>query len=79
MDIGNVSHNALLGINKGLNQANSASQKLASADQLSGEKDGQDTAKALLELKQAETQVKASAKVAQTAGDIIGSILDVRA
>ncbi len=79
MDVGSISHNALLGINKGLNQANEASSKLASADQLSNESSTQDTITNIVELKQAELQVQASAKVAQTASDIIGSIIDIKA
>ena len=79
MDVGTVSQNALLGITKGFNQASSASAKLASADQLNNETSSKDTTQALLELKQAELQIQSSAKVAQTAGDIIGSIIDIRA
>ena len=78
MDVGSISHNALLGIYKGLNQANEASTKLASADQLSNESSTQDTMTNTVELKQAELQVQASAKVAQTASDIIGSIIDIK-
>lgn len=79
MNIGSISQNALLGINKGLNQANNASQKLASAEQLSGDKSSQDTTKELLALEQAKQQVQISARVAQTAGDVIGSIIDIKA
>lgn len=79
MDVGSVSQNALLGITRGLNQAARASGELASAKQLNGEQSLKDTAKNLVALKQAETQVQVSAKVAQTAGDIIGSLLDVTA
>ncbi|MEW5008371.1 MAG: hypothetical protein RPR28_09005 [Cycloclasticus sp.] len=77
MDVGSISQNALLGINKGINQANEASQNLASRDQLSGE--NTNSAKELIALKEAETQVQISAKVAQTAGDVIGSIIDIKA
>lgn len=79
MDVGSISQNALLGISKGLNQANNASAKLASAGQLSDEHSQQDKTQALTELKQAEAQVQLSAKVAQTAGDVIGSIIDITA
>ena len=79
MDIGSVSQNALLGISRGLNQAANASATLASADQLNKDNSDKDTTKALLDLKQASTQVQISAKVAQTAGDVIGSIIDIRA
>lgn len=79
MDVGTVSQNALLGITRGINQAATASAKLASSEQLNNETSTKDTTKALLELKQAEIQVQSSAKVAQTAGDIIGSIIDIRA
>ena len=79
MDVGSVSQSALLGITKGVNQAAAASAKLASSSQLNNDSSSKDTTKALLQLKQAEVQVQISAKVAQTAGDIIGSIIDIRA
>ncbi|MBV1875584.1 MAG: hypothetical protein KUG50_03060 [Cycloclasticus sp.] len=79
MNVGSIIQNATLGINNGLNQANSASQKLASSEQLSGEKSDQETTKELIALQQAEQQVQISARVAQTAGDVIGSIIDIRA
>lgn len=83
MDVGSISQSAVAGINRGINrginQADAASQRLASSEQSSGAKSGQDTAKDLIALKQAEIQVQASARVAQTAGDVIGSILDVHA
>jgi len=79
MDVGSIGQNALLGINKGFNQANQASAKIASNQQVNDNSTTQDIAKNLVELKQAELQVKASAKVAQTAGDIIGSIIDIKA
>lgn len=79
MNVASINQSALLGINNGLNQANSASQKLASSEQLNGEKPNQDSTKELVALKQAELQVQASARVAQTAGDVIGSIIDIRA
>lgn len=79
MNVGSINQSALLGINNGLNQANSASQKLASSEQLTGEKPNQETAKELIALQQAEQQVQISARVAQTAGDVIGSIIDIKA
>lgn len=79
MNVASINQSALLGINNGLNQANTASQKLASSEQLNGEKPNQDSTKELVALKQAELQVQASARVAQTAGDVIGSIIDIRA
>jgi len=79
MNVASINHSALLGINNGLNQANTASQKLASSEQFIGEKPNQDSTKELVALKQAEQQVQASARVAQTAGDVIGSIIDIRA
>ncbi|MEW4982012.1 MAG: hypothetical protein AB1Y26_02095 [Cycloclasticus sp.] len=79
MNVGSISQSALLGINNGLNQANNASQKLASSEQLSGEKSDKETTQDLLALQQAKQQVQMSASVAQTAGDVIGSIIDVRA
>jgi len=79
MNIGSISQSALQGINNGLKQASEASQQLASSDQLNGERSDKDTVKNLMDLKQAENQVKISARVAQTAGDVIGSIINIRA
>jgi hypothetical protein len=79
MDVGSITYSAVAGINKGLNQANEASAKLASAEQSSTDQSNEDTTKALVELKQAEIQVQVSARVAQTAGDVIGSIIDITA
>ncbi len=79
MNVGSISQSALLGINNGLSQANNASQKLASSEQLNGEKSDKETTQDLLALQQANQQVQISAKVAQTAGDVIGSIIDIRA
>jgi len=77
MDVGQLSQNALSGIHRGVSQANEASQKLAGREQLSGE--NTNSSKELIALKEAETQVQISAKVAQTAGDVIGSIIDIKA
>jgi len=78
MNVGAISQSALLGINRGITQADQASSKLSSADQ-SAENKTKDSAQELVELKQAEQQVQASARVAQTAGDVIGSIIDIQA
>lgn len=78
MNVGAISQSALLGINRGITQADQASSKLASAEQLADNKT-KDSAQELVELKQAEQQVQTSARVAQTAGDVIGSIIDIQA
>ncbi|MBV1951817.1 MAG: hypothetical protein KUG64_06450 [Cycloclasticus sp.] len=78
MNVGAISQSALLGINRGITQADQASSKLAGAEQLADNKT-KDSAQELVELKQAELQVQASARVAQTAGDVIGSIIDIQA
>jgi len=77
MDVTSISQSALSGISKGVNQANEASQKLAGREQLSGE--NTNATKELIALKEAETQVQISSKVARTANDIIGSIIDMKA
>ncbi len=78
MNVGAISQSALLGINRGIAQAEQASSKLASTDQLSNN-EAKDPVQELVNLKQAEHQVQASARVAQTAGDVIGSIIDIKA
>lgn len=79
MDVGSLTYSATAGINRGLSQANEAGAKLVSADQSSNDQSNKDTTRALVELKQAEIQVQVSARVAQTAGDVIGSIIDITA
>ena len=79
MDVGSITYSSVVGISRGINQANEASAKLASAEQSSNDQSNKETTQALVELEQGKIQVQASARVAQTAGDVIGSIIDIHA
>jgi len=65
----------LAGIQKGMVDAQQAANKINDASQLKSESPGKMT-EAVIELKQAETQVKASSQVVQTASEMAGSLFD---
>ena len=86
MDVGSALNSGLQGINRGLQGAQRNAEAIASFSANSGAgEDGArginsaDVASELVDLKQNELQVKASAKVIESVGESIGSILDVRA
>jgi len=64
------------GLQRATQRADEASLKIAQATTTEPE---QDLVEPLVELKQAELQASASAKVVETADRVLGSLLDVRA
>ena len=64
------------GFQRATQRAADASQQIAQAGTTQPE---QDLVKPLVELKQAEQQAGASAKVIETADKVLGSLLDIRA
>lgn len=68
---------AQMGIQHGLEGAGRAVAKIASAKQFNND-NPTDLAKAVVELKDAKTQVQASARVMRTADEILGTMLDVK-
>lgn len=66
----------IAGIQKGLGDAAKSAAKIASAEQLSSDNPATGTTQAMVELKQAEIQVKASAAVIKRSDDMMGSLLD---
>lgn len=66
----------LAGIQKGMADAHRSAEKLANSAQLSGDAPTEDMAASLVELNQAEIQVKASAKVVEAYNNTAGSLLD---
>lgn len=73
MDIsGSASQYAIEGMRKGFGQLDKASKELANPNQ-------PNKASGLIETKQSETQVEASAKSFKAANDQIGTLLDVMA
>ncbi|VAW84703.1 hypothetical protein MNBD_GAMMA16-1999 [hydrothermal vent metagenome] len=73
--ISSAMNTGLAGIQKGMVDAQQAASKINDASQLKSEPPGKVT-EAAIELKQAETQVKASAQVVQTANEMVGSLFD---
>jgi len=69
--------NAQMGIQHGLENAGRAVAKIASAKQFNND-NPTDLAKAVVELKDAKTQVQASVRVMRTADEILGTMLDVK-
>ena len=66
----------VMGIQKGLDSLNRDAAQIASAGQFKNES-STDLAKSLTNLTLDKLQVAASAKVVKTAGDTIGTLLDV--
>lgn len=64
------------GIQKGMADAQRSAEKLASSAQLAGDTPTEDMAASLVELNQAEIQVKASAKVVEAYNNTAGALLD---
>ena len=78
MAISGVTGAGVQGVQNGLRQAEDAAQRIA-RNGATEPADAGGLAEAAIDLKQAETQVKASAKVVEAADDMLGSLLDTRA
>ncbi len=74
-----VQSSAILGIQRGLDGIRKNAAEIASSDQLN--QAGQDTnvESSLVELKQNEVQVQASAKVVSALDEVLGSIINTEA
>lgn len=75
MSISSSLLSGLQGIKTGFDRADMASAQIASF----GVRDNAKLAQNLIELKQSEFQVKASANVVKTADAVLGSLLDIKA
>lgn len=80
MAIGSVSPNSLFatgvkGVQTGIAGANDAAGKIARL----GTEQGGDVATPVVELKQNELQVKASAAVIKSADEMLGTLIDIKA
>jgi hypothetical protein len=75
--IGGAFSAGLAGIQKGQEQVTQGAQKVASANTQRPVEPNQDIAKSLMEEKQGQRQVEASAKVVDTANQTIGSLVDI--
>ena len=68
-------NSGMAGIQKGMADAQHAASRIANATQLKSDQPTE-VVKAAVELKQAETQVKASAEVVETVSEMVGSLFD---
>lgn len=76
--IPSISQSAVTGIQRGLQQANHAAGKLASAANATGMIEIKEVSSSLVDLTIAKHQVQASAKVIQTENQLRGSLLDIK-
>ena len=75
MTIGSVLNNGVVGIQKGLSNMNRASAEIAQVG--SSEDPASDLTQSAVSLLESKLQVQASAKVLETAGKTMGSIIDI--
>ena len=83
MSVGSILGTGLEGINRAMQGMQRNAEAITqmgsgSEDQVDHANTG-DLAKEMVEMKQNELQVKASAKVIESAGETIGTLLDIRA
>ncbi|PCH61401.1 MAG: hypothetical protein COC05_00990 [Gammaproteobacteria bacterium] len=76
MRIDSAFNNGLLGVQRGLSQAQQSANDIAGA---AARKDAtvSDVSRAVVDLRQAELQVQASAQVVKTADELRGSLIDI--
>lgn len=77
MRIESAFNNGLLGIQRGLSQTQRSANDIADATVRKDTTVG-DVARAVVDLRQAEQQTRASVEVVRTADDLIGSLIDTR-
>jgi flagellar basal body rod protein FlgG len=77
--VNNIASTGLAGIQAGINTAGQAAQSIASASTRDAEASSKDITTAAVELKQAEQQVQASAKVVKSADEMLGTVIDTLA
>lgn len=80
MEIGNTLNTGLQGFQNATNRANEAAQEIASQSVSDSTQKGvntSDLATSLVDLKTAQVDAEANAKVIKSASDMIGSLLDV--
>ena len=70
-----LSHSALTGIQRGLQQTTSAASDIATAN---GDFEPADFAKSMVDMKLAQRQIEASARALQVEDQLRGSLLDIR-
>ncbi len=77
--INSATSSALQGIQRGYQGIRRSAAEIASAGQLQGASPTKDLTRSMVEMKQHSLHAQASAKVLQTTGDLLGTLLDVKA
>ncbi len=75
---GNILQNGLQGVQNGVRKVEQAADEVAKSG-TTGSLDPAELASSLIDLKQGESQVKASARVIEAEDRILGSLLDIKA
>lgn len=76
---GSALSNGVNGIRGGIDRASAAANDTAYASAQGGDRLPREFSDALVQLKQSETQVAASAAVVKTADEVLGTLIDLRA
>ena len=79
MAVLSVQSSAVLGIQRGLDDMRKNAADIASTDQLSNAGQETDIVSSLVDMKQNQVQVQASAKVVSAIDEVLGTIIDTRA
>jgi len=82
VDVGNILNTGIQGFQKATAKASEAAQEIASqsvTDASQDSIDSNDLTQSLVDLKVAEFDAKANVKVIETASDLLGTLLDVKA
>ena len=77
MRIESAFNNGLLGIQRGLGQTQKSANEIAGAA-VRKDTTVNDVSRAVVDLRQAEQQVQASAQVVKTANELRGSLIDIK-
>lgn len=79
MAVLSVQSSAVLGIQRGLDDMRKNAADIASADQLNNAGQETDIVNSLVDLKQNQVQIQASAKVVSAVDEVIGTLIDTLA
>ena len=77
--IGNVLSIGVAGVQKGMMEMHEAADKIAKAGTTGSDDDVGDIAKSLIDLKMSRNQVEVSARVIETASEVMGTLIDIKA
>ena len=77
--IGSVLSTGVAGVQKGIIDMHEAADKITKAGTVNAEDDVGDIAQSLVDLKLSRNQVEVSARVIETASEVMGTLIDIKA